>query len=51
MRVNNLQAGDAIAFYSYFADATMEWNALHAGLPAQSDKWIATHWYHHVVVK
>ncbi|CAB9505719.1 Probable prolyl 4-hydroxylase [Seminavis robusta] len=45
---SQVQPGDAIAFYNYFQDATIEWNAIHAGLPATSDKWIATHWYHHV---
>ncbi|CAB9505718.1 ShK domain-like [Seminavis robusta] len=45
---SQVQPGDAIAFYNYFQDAAFEWNAIHAGLPATSDKWIATHWYHHV---
>ena len=48
VRVQNVEAGDAIAFYNYFQNATPDWQALHAGLPAASDKWIATHWYHHV---
>jgi 2OG-Fe(II) oxygenase superfamily len=46
--VSQIQPGDAIAFYNYFQNGTLEWNAWHAGLPASSDKWIATHWYHHV---
>jgi len=40
--------GDAICFYNYFQNGDVDWNALHAGLPAESEKWIATHWYHHV---
>jgi 2OG-Fe(II) oxygenase superfamily len=48
VRVSQVSPGDAIAFYNYFQDGSFEWNALHAGLPAASDKWIATHWYHHV---
>ena len=43
-----IEKGDAIVFYNYFQDGSMEWNALHAGLPAPSTKLIATHWYHHV---
>ena len=43
------QPGDAIAFYNYYQDGTVDWNAIHAGLPTNtSEKWIATHWYHHV---
>lgn len=43
-----IQSGDAIAFYNYFQDASVDFNAMHAGLPCESTKWIGTHWYHHV---
>lgn len=43
-----IQQGDAVAFYSYFTDATCDWNALHAGLPVSSTKWIGNHFFHHV---
>lgn len=45
---SRIERGDAIAFYNYFHDASVDFNAFHAGLPAESEKWIATHWYHHV---
>lgn len=37
--------GDAIAFYSYFQDGTMDWNAIHTGLPASNEKIVANHFF------
>lgn len=44
-----IQAGDAVVFYNYEYSSTfdcpvMNWRGLHAGRPAQSEKWIATNW-------
>ena len=48
-----IQPGDALVFYSYKKDPLVpacpiqqDWQALHAGLPAPEQKWIATHWFH-----
>lgn len=43
-----VQQGDAVAFYNYFTDASCDWQAIHAGLPVSSTKWIANHWYRYV---
>jgi hypothetical protein len=40
--------GDAIAFYNYFEDGTLDWNAIHAGMPGTEEKWVANHWFHRV---
>jgi 2OG-Fe(II) oxygenase superfamily len=40
--------GDAIVFYNYFEDGTLDWNAIHAGLPGTEEKWVANHWFHRV---
>lgn len=52
-----IQPGDALVFYSYKNDIEetspsqqssiqQDWLAIHAGLPALQEKWIATHWFH-----
>jgi hypothetical protein len=43
-----IQQGDAVAFYNYFTDTSCDWDALHAGLPVSSTKWIGNHFYRHV---
>jgi hypothetical protein len=45
-----IQKGDTIAFYNYLEDGTMDWTAIHAGLPTTTtrQKWIANHWFHFV---
>ncbi|KAL7565095.1 hypothetical protein ACA910_005103 [Epithemia clementina (nom. ined.)] len=43
-----VQQGDAVAFFNFFADMTADWRSIHAGMPASSTKWIANHWYHYV---
>lgn len=40
-----VRRGDAVAFYSYLEDGTMDWNALHAGLPASNEKFVANHFF------
>ena len=47
--VVSLSAGDAIVFYNYeyndeLKSSIMAWRSLHAGMPAQKEKWIATNW-------
>lgn len=37
--------GDAVAFYSYLNEGTLDWNAIHGGLPAQSEKVVANHFF------
>lgn len=49
--IAEIKAGDAVAFFNYGTDVqTGErkpiWRAIHAGVPAASDKWIANHWFH-----
>lgn len=44
-----VSAGDAVVFYNYEFDQEhgcpiMSWRSLHAGMPASSEKWIATNW-------
>ena len=46
-----MEAGDAIAFYSYGTEGKDEdWKSIHAGIPlefkGEEGKWIATSWYH-----
>jgi 2OG-Fe(II) oxygenase superfamily len=48
-----IHAGDALVFYSYKDNTDsfnqnmiQDWQSIHAGLPAQEEKWIATHWFH-----
>ncbi|GFH61413.1 hypothetical protein CTEN210_17889 [Chaetoceros tenuissimus] len=46
-----VEAGDAIAFYSYGTECKGEdWKSIHAGIPlefkGEEGKWIATSWYH-----
>lgn len=46
-----MEAGDAIAFYSYGTESKREdWKSIHAGIPlefkGEEGKWIATSWYH-----
>lgn len=46
-----MEAGDAIAFYSYGTECKGEdWKSIHAGIPlefkGEEGKWIATSWYH-----
>ena len=41
--VSTVKRGDAVAFYSYHKDGTMDWKAIHAGMPAQQEKYIANH--------
>lgn len=36
--------GDAVAFFSYL-NGSMDWNAVHSGLPARSDKIVANHFF------
>ena len=52
--VVKVKPGDAVVFYSFDttnfdedgdSEATIDWRAIHAGLPASEDKVIATHWY------
>ena len=40
-----VRQGDAVAFYSYRQDGSMDWNAIHAGLPASQVKYIANHFF------
>lgn len=60
--VARMNEGDAVAFYSYRVDGSMNWKAFHSGLPVTQDdllldrgeenngggKWIANHFYHFV---
>ena len=49
-----IQPGDALVFSNFINSAStqntmnneIDWNAIHAGLPAIEEKWIATHWFH-----
>ena len=45
--VVSIKRGDAIVFYNYVDDGSMQlnWRALHTGLPATSTKFIANHWF------
>lgn len=40
-----LNLGDAVAFYSYLRDGRMDWSAIHAGLPACEEKFVANHFF------
>jgi hypothetical protein len=47
-----INPGDAIAFYNYeethvdgLTRAVMNWRSLHAGMPTNQVKWIATNWF------
>ncbi|KAL7534791.1 hypothetical protein ACHAWF_004953 [Thalassiosira exigua] len=39
-----IEAGDAIAFYNYMPGGEKDLRLLHAALPVQREKWIATSW-------
>jgi hypothetical protein len=43
--VFEIEAGDAVAFYSYKPSGDKEWRALHCSLPVPEEKWIATCWF------
>ena len=43
--------GDAVAFFSYHDDGRMDWNALHAGLPARNEKFVAAHFFRHTSMR
>ena len=42
--------GDAVAFYSYIENGTLDWQALHAGLPAKNVKYVANHFFQNVAM-
>mmetsp|Transcript_34750 Transcript_34750/g.72325 ORF Transcript_34750/g.72325 Transcript_34750/m.72325 type:complete len:286 (-) Transcript_34750:210-1067(-) len=42
-----VQQGDAVAFFNYFEDGSVNWKSIHAGLPTSSPKLVANHWYRH----
>jgi hypothetical protein len=50
--VVHVSPGDAVAFYNYDTgrpateSARIDWRAIHAGMPASEEKYIATHWFH-----
>ena len=60
--IARMNEGDAVAFYSYRVDGSMNWKAFHSGLPLTKEdlllaegeehsdggKWIANHFYHYV---
>ena len=61
--VAGVNEGDAVAFYNYKVDGSMNWRAFHSGLPVTEEdlgvgmsdgtrnaggKWIANHFYHFV---
>ena len=43
----SIKRGDAVVFYNYVSDGSMQlnWRSLHTGLPATSTKFIANHWF------
>jgi hypothetical protein len=40
-----IEAGDAVAFYSYKPNGEKDWRALHCSLPVPKEKWISTCWF------
>lgn len=40
-----IEAGDAIAFYSYKPSGEKDWRAIHCSLTVPEEKWIATCWF------
>jgi len=42
--------GDAVAFYNYLKDGKLDWTAIHAGLPARNEKFVANHFFRDVVL-
>lgn len=45
-----ISRGDAVAFFSYLNDGSMDWNAIHSGLPARNEKIVANHFFRHVPI-
>ncbi|KAL3778855.1 hypothetical protein HJC23_001466 [Cyclotella cryptica] len=43
--VIEVEAGDAIAFYSYKPTGDKDWRAVHCSLTVPEEKWIATCWF------
>lgn len=43
--VVQIEAGDAVAFYSYKSSGQKDWKSLHCSLPVPQEKWIATSWF------